>query len=173
MSRGSLHPIRSGSRRGSALIEFTLLGIPILFTAISIVAVSIDMWEFHSLAYSTEATARYATTHGATCTANSNSCTITIGTLATFYSSQAIALDPAQVIVKFTDSSGTVTCNPVNTCYSNSTQFPAALYNSIGMDVKVTATYILKNPVTMFWPPNADPANDFTVGATSRQRILF
>ena len=48
-----------GKRRGNSLIEFTLLGVPLLFIVISIVAVSIDMWEFHNLAYASELTARY------------------------------------------------------------------------------------------------------------------
>jgi Flp pilus assembly protein TadG len=166
-------PAGERARRGNALIEFTLLGIPIIFISLSIVSVSLDMWQFHSLAYSTEMTARYATVHGATCTANTNSCTITIGNMATYYASQALALDPAQVIVNFTDGSGTTTCNPVNSCNSNATQFPKAAYNSIGMDVKVVATYTLKNPFAMFWPPNSDPASAFSVSATSRQRIGF
>lgn len=166
-------PYRNSRRAGNALIEFTLLGIPLLFTTTSIVAVSIDMWEYHCLAYASEATARYITMHGATCSQNSNSCTITVGNVATYFKSQALALDPAQVIVNITDGSGTTTCNPANSCTASATRFPNAGYNSIGSDVTVKATYILKNPIAMFWPPNFDPPADFTVGATSRQRILF
>ena len=160
-------------RRGNALIEFTLLGVPLLFITISIVAVSIDMWEFHNLAYSVEQTARYVTVHGATCTQNTNSCTITVGNVATYFKTQALALDPTQVIVMITDGSGTTTCNPVNSCTGSATQFPNPANNSVGSDVTIKATYILKNPVVLFWPPNIDTPADFTVGATSRQRIIF
>ena len=160
-------------RRGNALIEFTLLGVPLLFITISIVAVSIDMWEFHNLAYSVEQTARYVTVHGATCTQNTNSCTITVGNVATYFKTQALALDPTQVIVKITDGSGTTTCNPVNSCTGSATQFPNPANNSVGSDVTIKATYILKNPVVLFWPPDIDAPADFTVGATSRQRIIF
>ena len=100
-------------RRGNALIEFTLLGVPLLFITISIVAVSIDMWEFHNLAYSVEQTARYVTVHGATCTQNTNSCTITVGNVATYFKTQALALDPTQVIVMITDGSGTTTASSI------------------------------------------------------------
>ena len=160
-------------RRGNALIEFTLLGVPLLFITISIVAVSIDMWEFHNLAYSVEQTARYVTVHGATCTQNTNSCTITVGNVATYFKTQALALDPTQVIVTITDGSGTTTCNPVNSCTGSATQFPNPANNSVGSDVTIKATYILKNPVVLFWPPDIDSPSDFTVGATSRQRIIF
>jgi Flp pilus assembly protein TadG len=161
------------SRLGNALIEFVLVGVPIIFITISIVEVSIDMWEYHSLAYATEVTARYVTTHGATCSANGNSCTITIGNVATYFAAQALALDSSKVIVKITDGSGTTTCNPVNTCNSTATQFPNASYNSVGSDIKIVSTYILRNPLALYWPPDVDAAGTFTVGATSRQRIVF
>lgn len=165
--------MRRKSLRGNALIEFTLLGVPLLFMTIGIVAVSLDMWEYHNLAYSTEATARYIIVHGASCSANSNSCTIRVKDVSAFFESQSMALNRSQVIVTLTDGSGATTCNPVTACDTNTAQFPNATYNSVGSDVTVKATYILKNPLAMYWPPNRDPANDFTVGATSRQRILF
>lgn len=159
------------SRSGNTLIEFSLLGIPIVFITMTIVSVSIAMWQFHCLAYASEASAAYASVHGATCAQNGNSCSITIGNMATYFASQAIALPQSQVTVKFKDGSGTTTCNPLNSCTSSSTQFPLASYNSVGTDVTVTATYTLKNPIGMLWPSTS--ARNFTVGATSRQRILF
>ena len=160
-------------RNGNALIEFTLLGIPIIFITISIVSVSINMWEFHNLSYAVQATARYVTLHGDTCTRYGNSCVITVGNVATYFKGQALALDPTQVIVKLTDSSGTTTCNPVNNCTSSATQFPASSGNAVGSNVTVKATYVLRNPIALFWPPDEDLPSVFTVGATSRQRILF
>lgn len=164
-------------RAGNTLIEFTLLGIPLMFITISIVAVSIDMWEFHNLAYASEATSRYVTLHGATCSATTatatNNCTITVGAVASYFKAQALALNSDQVIVNLTDGSGTTTCNPVNSCTSSTTQFPNPLYNSVGSDITVKATYTLVNPIVLFWPPNTDPAGAFTVAATSRQRIVF
>ena len=100
------------SRSGNTLIEFSLLGIPIVFITMTIVSVSIAMWQFHCLAYASEASAAYASVHGATCAQNGNSCSITIGNMATYFASQAIALPQSQVTVKFKDGSGTTTCNP-------------------------------------------------------------
>lgn len=159
---------------GNALIEFTLLGIPVIFITISIVAVSIDMWEFQSLEYATETTARYISMHGASCAQNGNTCTITVANIASYFTQQELPLDTSILSVTLTDASGTpVSCSPLNTCTSSSTQFPSAGHNSVGSDVKVVATYVLKDPIAIFWPPDADGSHDFTVGATSRQRIIF
>jgi Flp pilus assembly protein TadG len=161
------------NRRGDNLIEFTLLGIPMLFVTVSLVTVSLDMWEFHELPYACEMTARYAATHGAGCAQNGNTCTITVANMVTFFEGSNISLNANSVNVTLTDGSGATNCNPLSSCASNNSQFPNASYNSTGSDVTVAATYILKNPIIMFWPPNDDPAHDFTVGATSRQRIIF
>ena len=85
--------------------------------------------------------------------ANGNTCTITVGNVATFFSTQAMALDASKVIVKMKDGSGTTTCNPVSSCNSTATQFPSASYNSVGSDITITATYGVKSPLAMFWPP--------------------
>jgi Flp pilus assembly protein TadG len=159
-------------RSGQSVIEFTLLGIPMLFITIAVVSMSIDMWQYHTLAYATEITARMVSVHGATC-GTPNTCTIQVGDVAKFFAAHAIALDAGTVIVKMTDSSGTTTCNPVNSCNTNTAQFPASSANGVGSDITITATYTLKNPFGMFWPPDADAAHDYTGGAMSRQRIVF
>ena len=164
---------RSRTRSGQALIEFSLIGIPMIFVTISIVDVSIDMWQYQSLAYAAEMTARYVSVHGATCSQNGNSCTITVGNVATFFTSQGMALNAASVNVTLTDGSGSTACDPLNTCNSSTTQFPNASYNSVGSDITISATYTLKNPIAMFFPPSVDAAQDYVAGAKSRQRIMF
>ena len=159
------------SRSGNTLIEFSLLGIPIILMSVSVVLVSIAMWQFHCLAYASEATATYASTHGATCSQNGNSCSITIGNMATYFASQAIALPQSRVVVNFKDGSGTTTCSPLSSCTGNSRQFPLASYNSVGSDVTVTATYTVMNPIDLLWPVTS--VHDFALSATSRQRVLF
>jgi Flp pilus assembly protein TadG len=164
---------RKSSQRGSALLEFSILGIPMMFITISAISVSIDMWQFQSLSYATEQTARYISMHGLSCAQNGNTCTISVGNAATYFEGQAIALNSGSVNVSFTDSSGATACNPINTCESTATQFPATGHNSVGSDITVSATYTIRNPIAMFWAPNADAAKDYTVGAQSRQQILF
>jgi Flp pilus assembly protein TadG len=163
-----------GNRRGSALIEFTLVGIPVIFLTISVFSISIDMWEFHELPHAVEMTARYAATHGQGCSQSGNSCGLTVAMLASYFEAQNISLLPSLVNVTFTDGSGSIACAPLTDCESSTTAFPNAGYSAPGQDVTVYATYDLKNPVAMFWPSSPGSVwQTFTVGATSRQRILF
>ncbi len=163
-----------GKRRGNALIEFTLVGIPVIFLTISVFSISIDMWEFHELPYAVEMTARYAATHGQGCTQSGNTCSLTVGNMVTYFEAQNISLIPSLVNVTFTDGSGSTSCAPISTCAASATTFPHSGSNAPGQDIKVYATYTLKNPVALFWPPTQSAVwQDFTVSATSRQRILF
>ncbi len=169
---GILNP-RNRRRSGQSVVEFTLMGIPMVFVTVSVIYMSIAMWQFYSLAYASDMTARYVSVHGATCAANGNTCTITVGNVATFFASQAMSLDSSKVIVKLKDGSGTTTCSPLNSCTSTATQFPSSSANSVGSDITITATYGVKSPLAMFWPPDIDWAHDYSVGAQSRQRIMF
>ena len=166
---------KAGSRRGSTLIEFTLMGIPIIFLTISVFSISIDMWEFHELPHAVEMTARYAATHGQGCTQPGNSCSLTVANLVTYFKAQNISLLPSLVNVTFTDGGGSITCAPLTDCASSSTLFPSTGHNVAGVDdVTVRATYTLKNPIAIFWPSAHNAVwHAFTVGATSRQGILF
>src|SRR5215469_1768819 len=112
---------RRSSRRGSALIEFAFTGVPMLLITVSVVSISLEMWQYSSLSYATEATARYVTMHGAGCTQNGNTCSITVGNVTTYFANQATGLSSTQLTLTLTDSSGTTTCSPPFTsCESSS-----------------------------------------------------
>jgi Flp pilus assembly protein TadG len=161
------------SRRGSAMIEFTLLGIPGLFLCMSVIMSGIDMWQFFTLSYAVAQTTRYASVHGATC-AGTNTCTITRAQVAAYFESQALSLVTASTVLIITDGSGTITCNPVTSCPSGSTTFPATTNNAVGSNITLTATYPISNPLFMFWPGagRVNPTT-YTVGASSTQEILY
>src|SRR5215471_18790761 len=55
---------RNRQRGGSSLIEFTLVGIPIIFVLISTFEMSRGMWLYHTLAYAAREGTRYAIVHG-------------------------------------------------------------------------------------------------------------
>jgi hypothetical protein len=110
----------------------------------------------------------------------SNSCTITRADVATYFQNQAIALAAASTTMVLDDGSGAVTCNPVGSCPASSSRFPAVGSNSpattttAANTVTVQVTYPLLNPIFMFWPgANSVGATRFTVGATSRQPVIF
>ena len=169
---------RSPRRRGFALIEFTIIAVPMIFLTISIIEASIGMWQYHSMAYAVDTATRLAVTHGRSCTLNGNSCTITLGTLTSFLASQAPALDQSQLNVTLSagaaNSPTITTCNPVTNCTASTAQFPNSTDNAVNFDVKIVASYPVANPMPMFWPGSqASPGSSFTLSATSRQRILF
>jgi hypothetical protein len=165
---------KRGGRRGSALLEFTLVGIPMIFISTSIMSASLDMWQFHNLAYGTQMTARYAAMHGRSCTQNGNTCTVTVGDLATYFQGQALALDASRLSVQLHSLSETINCDPLDTCSSNATVFPNPADNGVKFDIVVTATYPVTNPIALFWPGvgSVTPAT-FNLFATSRQMIVF
>jgi Flp pilus assembly protein TadG len=156
------------------MVEFVLLALPIIFLTISILEVSLLGWKYHSMAYAIELAGRYACTHGRTCTKNGNACTITVANVANLIAKQAPALDSSQLNVTLTTHASSVTCNPLNSCFSNSSQFPNSTDNGVGLDVTITATYLMSNPLPMFWPGAVGTSGRaFTLGATSRQNIVF
>jgi Flp pilus assembly protein TadG len=167
---------RTKRRRGFAMVEFTMLTIPIVFLTITIVNTGIAMWQFHSMVYSIETAARYAITHGRGCTQNGNSCAITLGNVATVIKNQAPGLDSSKFNVTLTTGNGsTVTnCNPLNTCLSSTAQFPSSTDNGVNLDVKLVGTCPVANPLTLFWPGSGGiSGGTFNLRATSRQRIIF
>ena len=174
-------PTGTRSRRGSTMVEFTLLGIPGLFLCMSVLMTGIDMWQFFTLSYSVAQTARFAAVHGATCAQTSptvNTCTVTRAQVASYFESQALALTPASTVLTLDDGSApAVTCNPITSCPSSSSIFPAATYNAVGTNISVKATYPISNPLFMFWPaPGAGSgvsAGTYTLGAGSTQEILY
>ena len=64
-------------RRGSTILEFVLVGIPMIFIFISVFEISRGMWIYHTLAYSIREGVRYTTVHGKGC-ASPNTCQVTI-----------------------------------------------------------------------------------------------
>ena len=162
--------LHRSSRRGSTLVEFAFVGIPMVLITISVVSIALEMWQYSSLSYAAEATARYVTMHGAGCTQNGNTCSITVGNVTTYFASQATGLSSTQLTLTLTDGSGSTTCSPPFTsCESSSSVFPASTANSVGSNITIKATYPVQNPVTMFWGTGGNT----NLGATSTQSIAF
>ncbi len=162
-------------RRGDALIEFTLTGIPVIFLAVTIVNCSIAMYEYESMSNAVTIATRYAANHGATCSQNGNSCTIEIENVATMIANTAPIISASSMTVYFTDNSGTTSCT-LNTCETNSAQFPSSTSNAnaVGNPITIKVTHRLTNPLPMYWPPHTDTDDTgYTLGASSKQAIQF
>lgn len=156
------------------MLEFALLGVVVIFLTMSVFEGSLMMWQYHTLAEAVQVGARYISAHGVDCTENGNSCTITVGNVASYIAQQAVGLNPAVLNVTLTSASGSVPCDPLNSCNTSTTVFPPSSDNAVGSNVKVTATYTMNNPIVMFWPGvSTKSIGSLTLGATSTQRIMF
>src|SRR5438105_301282 len=98
MTRKRLSRLR---QRGQAIVEFTLIGIPLMFVLISVFEVSRGMWIYHTLAHSVRDGVRYASVHGINCGQNGNTCTVTMRQIAAVIRDAGVGLDPASTNVSF------------------------------------------------------------------------
>ena len=174
--------------RGSQTLEFTLIGLPLLFMLFAIANMCFAMMTFHTLQEAIEQGARFVVTRGSTCAAGTNTCTVTVQQIAGVVSSSAPGIAPANLILTLTSNSGAVTsCNPVTVCMSSCSSgcsgsrtnvWPpsASSDNSPGKDIIVSGDVLnLPTPMFMFWTMynNAPKINNTSFHAYSRQRLMF
>lgn len=178
------------------MIEFTMVGIPVIFLTIAIIEMSIEAWKYESMMYAIQYAGRYAAEHGRTCgktvntptSTTTNACLIEVETVANMINAQAPSLDPSQMNVTLstqasissTTTTSTVTCDPLNSCFTNSAYFPNTSDNGVGLCIAITATYPMKNPIPFMWFNSgassgtlSGAATSWTLGATTKQTIVF
>lgn len=166
--------MRRRKRRGSAMLEFTLAGIPVIFVLISTFEMSRGMWVYHGLAHAVNAGARFAVVRGRGCTTHGNACATTVGGVARRIAREMIALPPDRFDVRLASDAGPVECSPLSACFHDGTPFPPANANSPGMNIGVTARHEFRSAMSMFWPgAGAVRIGAVTLGAEARQRIEF
>ncbi len=159
-------------RKGQALIEFTLVAIPLMFVQFSIVEVCRGMWDYHSLAQAVKAAARQVATRGAGCAASG--CSMTVSQIAGDISGFAIGMPSSALNVTLTSSAGNVTCNPLSSCSNNSSVWPPAGGNTAGSDIIVSASYSFTTTLSLLVPGNTGVSlSTVTFNAESRQMLLY
>ena len=189
-------------RLGQTLVEFTFVGIPIIFILISIFEVSRGMWIYHTLAYSAKVGVRYASVHGVNCIGstvnaklqNPNDCAVKMGpasapsagtlpTIAYVIRQAAVGLDPLKTTITFIDSGTTVTCNldvsgGTNACPATiwPSYDPAGVstFDLVGEPIRIDITTPFSSAIAMLWP-GAKPVSfaSGTLGATSQDYVQF
>lgn len=161
--------------RGQAVIEMTLVGIPLIFMLVSIFEIARGMWAYETLAHAVREATRYAIVHGQNCSVAPNSCAITIGNIASRLNSSGIGLPSDELNVRITSLTDDIVCNPVSTCLTSSTVFPSSGANGVGNPITIAATYNFRSALAMFWP-GAATAVSFTainLPASSTDYIQF
>jgi hypothetical protein len=123
--------------------------------------------------------ARLVITHGSTCSSGTNTCTITVGSIADAVASAAPGIINGSLNLTLIPNSGTAhqtTCSPVTSCHGNSTVWPPASNgdNTPGDDITLSASFSYTSPIAMFWPGNKSTHfSTVTFHSTSRQRLMF
>jgi Flp pilus assembly protein TadG len=159
-------------RNGSALIEFTLVAIPLIFIQISIVEICRGMWDYHSLAQAVKVASRAAATRGAGCAGTA--CAMTVGQVATTISAYAVGMPASALNVTLTSGAGSVTCNPLSTCIGSSTVWPSVAGNTAGTDIVISGSYRFTSALVMFVPGRGSVQfSAVTFAVQSRQVLLF
>lgn len=166
--------VRNRRRRGSAILEFALVGIPLIFVLASVFTMSFAMWNYHTLARAIQEAARNAALRGNGCLVGGNSCSITVDGISHGIAATAIGLAPANLNVDLTSSSGTVQCHPIASCYGNTSVWPPSDGGSVGSPITVSGAYAFPGTAILFWPGVGSSASTPGVlTASSRRPILF
>lgn len=180
---------RAGNR-GANLLEFTLVGIPIIFILISVFEISRGMWLYQTAAHASRETARYIVVHGANCL--DEACGRTISDIATELSRNLVGLDPSEVRVTFR-SGCTLQGNFRNACANNTddsqtgaktlatlmadnsmTDWPGITGDTDSKDfVEVELRFPFRSAIAMFWPGAGGGQNFGTVQMFAASREMF
>ena len=171
---------RRTARRGNAMIEFTLVGIPIIFVLISVFEIARGMWIYHTLAHATREGTRFVIVHGSNCTSAPNQCGVTVAQIAARIRDAGVGLDTSLTQVTLQNIAGTTpfsTVGPstVAVLLNDNTLWPPGPGNAVGNDVVITATFPFQSAIAMFWPGAGRPFQfaAFTLPAMSRDKITF
>jgi len=143
------------------MIEFTLVGIPLVFILISTFEVARGMWIYHTLAYAVKEGTRYASVHGETCTIAPNTCTVTVAQVVQHVLDQSSGLLPGQLNLTLTSVGSAQACSPASSCQSIDTTWPPSPDSNLGNNITITGTYPFPSAISMFWP-GAGPATSAT-----------
>jgi len=162
-------------RKGSVVVEFTLVGIPLIFALISIVEMSRGMWIYHTQAYAVNEGVRYVVVHGADCTSGGNTCGVTVGQIASHIAAVGGGLNTSNwTVTLYSATSASVSCSPLSSCTTNTTVWPASPDNAVGASIAIAGSYTFNTSLAMFWPGTLPTKfGAFNLPAYAQQVIQF
>ncbi len=144
---------------GNATIEFTLVGIPLVFVLISTMEMARGMWIYHTLAYAVKEGTRYAVARG-----QNNPIPTTYQNVCNAIAQAGTGLLPEDLTLSFTSLGGTSPPYTANNCPPTQ-QWPPGnnagiIDNQPGQTISITAYYPFVSAISMFWP-GAGPGMTF------------
>src|ERR1051325_8084823 len=154
MSRSIMNNNRRTQASGNCLLEFTLVGIPLIFVLITTFEMSRGMWTYQTLAYAVKGGVRYAVVHGQNCSKSPNACTVTISQIASTIRSVGAGLPADSVTLTFTDANSSATTCLLSDCIANYNlaAWPPASANAPGQDIRISGSFEFRSAMLMFWP---------------------
>ncbi len=180
--------IASNKRRkrssGAVVIEMTFVGIPLIFTLISIFEISRGMWVYHTLTYAVKEGTRFAIVHGQNCVNNPpsvlNDCATSIAGVAQVIQNAGVGLDTGATgtYLRFYAPPGTAgtTCyfSGSGACSSLTATWPPSPTNQVHDLIEIDIVTPFNSALSMFWP-GWKPVSFASVnlGASSSDRIQF
>jgi Flp pilus assembly protein TadG len=172
--------MRRRGERGSTMVEFTLVGFPLIFILISIFEMARGMWNYHTLEEAVEVGTRYMAVHGSdlqaesACTSNENTCGASLNGVATALANAAVGLPSSAWNVTLTAGSASHSCSPLSSCVGVTTTWPPSGNNTPGTAIEISATYTFTNSLFYFFPSQSSFVfGSYTFAAESQQTILF
>ncbi len=150
---------RERQQGGSAIIEFTLTGIMLMFVWISIVQMAIGMWRYSTMQYATQAAGAYTAVHGQGCILNGNLCSIKIRDAARIIRTSAPGLEPESTNLVFSAISKTNhssvlashSCR-LDACLTDATPWPLATFAAAGQEFSIHVDYLYNSGIAMWVP---------------------
>jgi Flp pilus assembly protein TadG len=163
------------SQAGRSILEFTLVGIPLIFVLISFFELARGMWTYHTLAYAVREGTRYSAFRGRGC-ASPNTCQVTIGQTSAVIRSAGPGLDPALVTLTFSPASGTVVRGTMQSLLTNTATWPPSTSNAVGQNIQISAAYPFNSVLAVVWPGSGRAFSSIRVvwlGASSQEGVQF
>lgn len=174
---------KSATRRiresGSSLVEFTLVGIGLVFVLISIFEMARGMWIYHTLAHASKEATRFLIVHGKECQKRTTCRDLSSpAELAARIGYHGVGLMPDQLDVQVTISSTGAAVIPGGGGYAKlNTLTDTAPWSSsaeVGQQVQVALRYPFRSALAMLWPGGGKVNFTLTtLGAFSWDTIQF
>jgi Flp pilus assembly protein TadG len=135
--------MKARRERGVALVEMSLISLPILLTLFGTFQMARGMWLYHTSAYAVREAVRFAIVHGQDCQydppAVTNSCSKAKADIASVVQQAGVGLDPSHTMLTF--CTGACASNPGVTCALNacdSTEaWPPVGSNDVGDPIEI------------------------------------
>jgi Flp pilus assembly protein TadG len=179
--------VEPSHRRGASLIEFTFVGIPLIFILISIFEMARGMWIYATLAHALKEGTRYAAVHGsgykAACLATSPAdpaiCQVDLQRIAEAINFAGAGLIPTDVVnVQFAANGVGRTCGGANTLEDCLTGGAGVTWSdsslAAGSPIAVSAQYRFPSAIALFWPGSGTvQIGEVNLPGSSQELIQF